>query len=105
MTDEQRKKLQEANQKMRQEQTPLYEKLRTARQDLEKAAQAENFDEQTIRAKAAVIGQIEGDLALIRARHYQEIRTIAPRAQSAGTAVRLQSIVTNRSAAAPGSTK
>ena len=67
LTDEQRKKLQDASQTLRKEQTAIYEKLRVARHELEQAAQSEQFDEQAIRAKAAVVGQLEGDLAIVRA--------------------------------------
>jgi Spy/CpxP family protein refolding chaperone len=100
LTDEQRKKLQEANQKLHQEQTALYEKLRIARRDLEQAVQAEHYDEQTIRSKAAVLGQLEGDLALIRAKHYQEIRPFMPK-PSAVTAARPGVVLTNTPAKAP----
>jgi len=106
LTPEQRTKYQEANQRYRQEQTPLYEKLRTARRELEQAIQAENLDEKIIRDKAEQIGRIEGDLAVIRAKHSKELRTIMPQgARPVGmnsTNVqyqqRLQSIVSQKGA-------
>ncbi len=124
VNEAQRAKLRETNEKFRAEQTLLYEKLRTNRKEMEQAAQADPIDEKTIRAKASVIGQIEGDLAVLRAKHYKELRTILPHDQAArqsGLSVstnqsqqRLQNIVrsnTNGPTAAPirptpsGSTK
>ncbi len=78
LTLEQRK-YQEANQKWRQEQNPLFEKQRAVRKELEQAVQAENVDEKVIREKAAQLGQIEGDLAVLRAKHYKEVRAFMPR--------------------------
>ena len=83
VNEEQRAKLRETNEKFRAEQTVLYEKLRTTRKEMEQAAQADPIDEASIRAKAAVIGQIEGDLALLRAKHYKELRTVLPHDQAA----------------------
>jgi hypothetical protein len=83
VSEEQRAKLRETNEKFRAEQTVLYEKLRGTRREMEQAAQAEPINEASIRAKAAVIGQIEGDLALLRARHYKELRTVLPHDQAA----------------------
>jgi len=78
VSDDQRAKLREASEKLRAEQTPLYEKLRAIRRELEQAAQADPLDEKLIREKAAALGVIEGDLALLRARHYQAIRGVLP---------------------------
>jgi hypothetical protein len=83
VNEEQRAKLRETNEKFRGEQNVLYEKLRTTRKEMEQAAQADPIDEPTIRAKAAVLGQIEGDLALLRAKHYKELRTVLPHDQAA----------------------
>src|SRR3954462_12210075 len=77
LTPEQRK-YQEANQKWRQEQNPLFEKQRAVRRELEQAVQADSTDEKVIREKAAQLGQIEGDLAVLRAKHYKEIRAFMP---------------------------
>jgi Spy/CpxP family protein refolding chaperone len=79
LSEEQQAKLRELNQKMRDEQRVLYDKQREARVALEKAAQAEDFKEAEIRAKAAVIGEIEAELALIRAKHYKELSQILPK--------------------------
>jgi Spy/CpxP family protein refolding chaperone len=83
ITDEQRAKARESNEKFRNEQSALFEKLRTARREMEQAAQADVTDESTIRAKAATLGQIEGELAILRARHYKELRAILPHDQAA----------------------
>jgi Spy/CpxP family protein refolding chaperone len=83
VNEEQRAKLRETNEKFRAEQAVLYEKLRTTRKEMEQAAQADPVDEAAIRGKAAVLGQIEGDLALLRARHYKELRTVLPHDQAA----------------------
>jgi Spy/CpxP family protein refolding chaperone len=108
LTPEQRTKYQEANQRYRQEQTPLYEKLRTARRELEQAIQAENLDEKLIRDKAEQIGRIEGDLAVIRAKHSKELRTIMPQGpRSTGmnsTNVQFQQRLQSIVATPPGST-
>jgi Spy/CpxP family protein refolding chaperone len=83
ITDDQRTKARESNEKFRNEQSALFEKLRTARREMEQAAQADLTDESTIRARAATLGQIEGDLAILRAKHYKELRTILPHDQAA----------------------
>lgn len=74
--EEQRQRLREANETFRGEQAALYDRLRAARRELDQAAQAEIPDEKNIRAKAAALGQIEGDLAILRARHFKELRAI-----------------------------
>lgn len=81
LSAEQREKLQAATTKMRQEQTALYDKMRTTRLALEELVKADKVDEKAIRAKAAELGEIEADLALLRAHHYQELRDILPAAQ------------------------
>ncbi len=83
VSEEQRAKLRELNEKFRADQNGLYEKLRNARRDLEQTAQADVADEKAIRAKAGVLGQVEGDLTILRAKHYKELRTILPRDQAA----------------------
>jgi len=79
VSDEQRAKLHEINEKFRTEQSAVYEKLRIAQRELEQTAQADVTDENAIRAKAAAVGQIEGDLAMLRAKHYKELRAVLPR--------------------------
>lgn len=58
----------------RKEAGPLEEKMRTARRELQEAIHAEKVDEQVIHEKAAEIGKLEGDLAVIRAKAFAKIR-------------------------------
>jgi Spy/CpxP family protein refolding chaperone len=81
LTEEQRQKVREATEKSREEQRVASEKLREARRELEQAAQGEEIDEAKIRAKAQVVGQLEGDMAIIRAKQYKELRKILPKEQ------------------------
>ena len=48
--------------------------MRAARQELQEAIHAEKIDEQVIRDKAADVGKIEGNLAVIRAKAFAKIR-------------------------------
>ena len=53
--------------------------MRATRRDLQEAIHAEKVDEQVIRAKAAEIGKLEGDLAVIRAKAFAKLRpTLTP---------------------------
>jgi Spy/CpxP family protein refolding chaperone len=107
LSEAQRSKLREATDKLRQEQTPHSEKLRNARNELEALMRRENYDESAIRAKALEIGRIEGELAVIRAKHYKDLRGILPKeqfermVQNVGTSTdrRLNSIVARTNAA------
>jgi len=78
LSEQDREKIRAATDKYRDEQKSLYEKLRLARKDLEQTAQAEKIDEKAIREKAAVVGQIEGDLAILRAKQYHDLEGIFP---------------------------
>jgi hypothetical protein len=73
-----RTRMRESTEKFRTEQMALYKKLQAARGELEQSAQAAKADEKIIREKAAVIGEIEGDLAVLRSKHYQALRAILP---------------------------
>lgn len=104
---EQRQKLAEATKKMREEQNAVYQKMQAVRSELDVMLKAPELDEKAIRAKAAEIGKLEGDLAMIRGRHYRELGKIMPNvpiervqrsaAEAAGPgtnrAMRLQSVV------------
>lgn len=81
LTEEQRTKLREVSAKSRKEQTALYEKMRTVRTDLDKLTRADQIDEQAIRSKALELGKIEGELAVIRAKNYSELRALLPKEQ------------------------
>ncbi len=74
LTEEQRTIVREAMDAARKEAAPLEEKMRAARRQLQEAIHAEKLDEQAIRDKAAEIGKLEGDLAVIRASAFAKIR-------------------------------
>jgi Spy/CpxP family protein refolding chaperone len=74
ISDEQKAKLMEANKTMQQASQPLYAQMRQARLELDKLINAEKLDEAAVRAQAAELGRLEGELALIRARHQASIR-------------------------------
>ncbi|MGN6384677.1 MAG: Spy/CpxP family protein refolding chaperone [Verrucomicrobiota bacterium] len=99
ISEQERQKIRAASDKYREEQKALYEKLRAARGELERTVQGKTIDEQAIREKAAVIGQIEGDLAIIRAKQYHDLQAILPKGTNAfarpgstNTAKRLQEL-------------
>ena len=83
ITPEMREKLRASQEKFRDEQKKLMEKLNSARIELNTAIQAETLDEKTIREKAAVVGQIEADQAVLRAKQYQEMRPYLPKRNDA----------------------
>jgi Spy/CpxP family protein refolding chaperone len=83
ISEQERQKIRATSDKYREEQKALYEKLRAARGELEKTVQAKTIDEQAIREKAAVIGQIEGDLAILRAKQYHDLQAILPKGTNA----------------------
>lgn len=71
---DQRTKLMEANNAMQKETQPLYMEMRKVRLELDALVSTNNYDESAIRAKAAELGKVEGDLAVIRAKHQKTIR-------------------------------
>ena len=111
---EQRTQLMEANNAMQKETQPLYLKMRQIRVELDGLVSTNNYDESAIRAKAAELGKVEGDLAIIRAKHQKTIRGLLSTNQlnaiqgSASTNVRprLNSVVergqTNAAGQLPG---
>ena len=76
LTDEQRAKVQEVTSKTRDEQRQLAEKVRNLRQEMDELARTEQVDEAAVRAKGVEIGQAEAEMALIRGRHYQELKGV-----------------------------
>jgi Spy/CpxP family protein refolding chaperone len=78
ITEEQRTALIEISKKMRKEQMSGLQKLGAARMALDRLSKAENIDEKAIQAKALEIGEIEGELAIIRAKHYRQMRAAVP---------------------------
>ncbi|MBI3853422.1 MAG: Spy/CpxP family protein refolding chaperone [Verrucomicrobia bacterium] len=83
LSEEQRTAIREAMEASRKDAAPLEEKMRAARKDLQEAIHAEKIDEQVIRAKAADVGKLEGDLAVIRAKAFAKIRPSLSREQIA----------------------
>lgn len=83
LSEEQRTSMREAMDASRKEARPLEEKMRAARRDLQEAIHAEKLDEQLIRDKAAEIGKLEGDLAVIRAKAISKIHPPLTREQLA----------------------
>ncbi len=73
---EQSAAIRKAMESTREETRVLSEKLRQARTELEQAVQAEKMDEELIRAKAVEVGKIEGDMAVLRARTYAQVRPL-----------------------------
>jgi Spy/CpxP family protein refolding chaperone len=84
MTPEMREKLRATQQKFAEEQKKIQERLTPARAELNAAIQTENFDENTVRQKAAALAQIEADQAVLRARQYHEMREILPKRATNG---------------------
>lgn len=81
LTEEQRQKVRDVMEKFREDQRVAFDKLRTARTELDEASRGEQVDEAKIRAKAQVVGQIEGDLAILRAKQFAELRKVLPKEQ------------------------
>ena len=74
LTEEQRSAIRETMEASRKEAAPLEEKMRTARRELQEAIHADKLDENVIHEKAAEVGKIEGDLAVVRAKAFAKIR-------------------------------
>src|SRR6185295_12841578 len=70
LSEDQRTALRETMEASRKEAGPLEEKMRAARRELQEAIHAEKVDEPAIREKAAAVGKLEGDLAVIRAKAF-----------------------------------
>lgn len=105
ITPEMREKLRASQEKFRDEQKKLMEKLNAARIELNTAIQAETLDEKTIREKAAVVGQIEADQAVLRARQYQEMRPYLPkRTEALNPSTNIISNAVNKKAVRPAAT-
>ena len=83
LTAEQQAAVQKAMADLRTESQTLYQKLGAARQAVEAAVNADKFDESAIRAKAAEIGKIEGDLAVLRGKNFDNLSKILSKEQLA----------------------
>lgn len=107
---EKQEKLLEMGRKMRQEQNAVFESMRKVRAEIDALIKASPLDEKAIRAKASELGKLEGDAAMVRARHYHEVSQVLPKeqferlqqvppelqARPTNQALRLQSVATNR---------
>ncbi|HYE33709.1 MAG TPA: periplasmic heavy metal sensor [Methylomirabilota bacterium] len=78
LTEEQRNAVRTELQAMNTATTEQRAKLRDAQTALRDAMFAEKLDEAAIRAKAADIGKIEGEIAVIRAKHYATLKGKLP---------------------------
>jgi len=74
LSEEQRKAVREVAQAIRRENREHFEKLRRSRRELEEAVFAPVPDESAIKARAAEVGRLEGEIAVARARHIARIR-------------------------------
>lgn len=74
LTPEQRTKVDEINRAYATNATPLFSRLGTARRELEMKVNDDTYDEAGIRAKAKEIADLEGELAILRAKRYSKFR-------------------------------
>ena len=74
LNEEQRIAIREIMEASRRESAPLETRMRAVRRELQEAIHAEKVDEQVIRDKAAEIGKLEGDLAVIRSKAFAKLR-------------------------------
>ena len=81
LTDQQKAQIKEIFKKERSEMQPLMTRLIKERRNLRTLVQADKIDEKAIRAEAAKIAVVEGDLAMQRARMARQIRAILTPAQ------------------------
>jgi Spy/CpxP family protein refolding chaperone len=78
VSDQTRTEIRTITEKYRPQITALFQKRRDAQKELQEAVRAENPDEKLIREKAAAIGKIEGDLAVLQAKQYHELKPLLP---------------------------
>ena len=76
LTDAQRQQVRTIMESHRDEQKAIGDRMQAARKALHEAIAAELFDEGAIRAKAAELGAVEADAAVLQARIHAEIFTI-----------------------------
>jgi Spy/CpxP family protein refolding chaperone len=107
LSPEMRDKLRATQEKYREEQKKLMDKLSAARTELNAAVQSETFDEKTVREKATAVGELEADQAVLRAKQYQEMKPFLPKRSAIqhlgtnsvtgqGTPVKKSTVSTNR---------
>jgi Spy/CpxP family protein refolding chaperone len=76
LTDEQRAELEQKLPQFRETIQPSMDQLREARSGLNDLIHADQLDEGAIRQAAAEMAEIEADVAVARAQHFQEMRQI-----------------------------
>lgn len=76
LTEEQRAELEQKLPQFREAIQPSMERLREARSSLNDLIHAEQLDENAIRQAAADVAEIEADVAVARAQHFQQMRQI-----------------------------
>jgi Spy/CpxP family protein refolding chaperone len=74
LTEDQRKKVEEANKAYSEKAMPVFGRLTTARRELEALVNADKIDEAAIRAKAKDIADAEADLAIARGQRHAKLR-------------------------------
>jgi Spy/CpxP family protein refolding chaperone len=75
LTDEQRQALRAAFEPDREQTIELYRKLARARKELQDATFAEKSDPESIRGKGAELGKVEAELAVLRAKTIDKVRS------------------------------
>ncbi len=82
LSDQQKAQIKEIFKKERSEMQPIMARMMAERRNLRALVQADKIDEGAIRAQAAKLGAIEGDLAIQHARVAGQIRAILTPAQA-----------------------
>ena len=73
LTEEQRQSMRDIMSAQREEMRGIQEKMRTARQELLKAALAETLDEDVVRAKALVVAKLEAEMTVLRVKAIAQV--------------------------------
>jgi protein CpxP len=76
LTDAQRSRIKEIVDSHRNDLRALGDKAMAAHQALDDATASDSFDEATVRMKAAEVGAVDADMAVMRARVYNEVYQI-----------------------------
>lgn len=76
LSEQQKVKIREIFKENRAQAKPIFDRLITERRDLRTLVQADKTDEAAIRAQAAQLAAVEGDLAIQRAHMVKQIRAI-----------------------------
>jgi Spy/CpxP family protein refolding chaperone len=74
LTEEQRESMRDIMASQREAMRGLQEKVRVARKELLKAALAESFDEEAVRAKALAVARLEADLTVLRVKAFSQVQ-------------------------------